>query len=267
MGDRTKIADALVLLAQLAPDVIAPEGESLRPTMNEAARLLRADPDTNDDKNAPGSATPGEQGAGVSSTPAPDTSDELAAEARRLLDHLRKHDGSEADGIVADMIAALLERAERLTRWKAEATEVIGAWERVDEALGCPAELGESRAAASEREALSLRAERDAERAARVSAETRTDEVMGTLYDYVGTVSHWRNRARSAETEARQLREAITSAPGELRNAALSVARDGNVDTVSAERWITWFTHLHAAVAARDFGTGNPTATSEDDQR
>ncbi len=72
----------------------------------------------------------------------------------------------------------------------------------------------------------------------------------------IDTLVGWKHRAQRAEAEARQLREAITSAPGELRNAALSVARDGNVDTVSAERWITWFTHLHAAVAARDFGTG-----------
>ena len=37
---------------------------------------------------------------------------------------------------------------ERLRSWKAEATEVLGSWEEVWEALGRPGRLGESKAAA-----------------------------------------------------------------------------------------------------------------------
>lgn len=47
---------------------------------------------------------------------------------------------------------------EALRRWKAEATEVIEAWERVWDALGQPGALGESKAAASLAQVARLRA-------------------------------------------------------------------------------------------------------------
>lgn len=43
----------------------------------------------------------------------------------------------------------LAARLSSLLRWKAEATQVIAEWERIHDALGSPAKLGESRAAAS----------------------------------------------------------------------------------------------------------------------
>lgn len=55
-------------------------------------------------------------------------------------------------------IAVLEAENERLRRWKAEATEVIAEWEKVHEALGRPGRLGQSKAAASEAEVLSLQA-------------------------------------------------------------------------------------------------------------
>ena len=54
-----------------------------------------------------------------------------------------------------DMVAilaladALTAKVERLTRWKAEATEVLAGWERVWDALGRPGPLGASKALSS----------------------------------------------------------------------------------------------------------------------
>jgi len=45
---------------------------------------------------------------------------------------------------------------------------------------------------------------------------------------------------------------ALTDAPGDLRQVAASVARDGNVDRVMAERWIEWLAALAAAVQPPD---------------
>jgi len=44
---------------------------------------------------------------------------------------------------------ALKAENERLTRWKAEATEVLAGWERVWDALGRPGPLGASKALSS----------------------------------------------------------------------------------------------------------------------
>lgn len=46
------------------------------------------------------------------------------------------------------VIVDAADEIERLRAWKAEATEVIGSWEQVWEALGRPGRLGESKAAA-----------------------------------------------------------------------------------------------------------------------
>lgn len=50
------------------------------------------------------------------------------------------------------------EEISRLERWKAEATELLVQWDEVHDALGAPAQLGESKAAASLRRALEVRA-------------------------------------------------------------------------------------------------------------
>lgn len=48
----------------------------------------------------------------------------------------------------AEVMLAAANEIEALRAWKAEATEVIGSWEQVWEALGRPGRLGESKAAA-----------------------------------------------------------------------------------------------------------------------
>lgn len=56
-----------------------------------------------------------------------------------------------------DALRVANERIARLERWQAEATELLVQWDRVHEALGSPAQLGESVAAASLAEARRLR--------------------------------------------------------------------------------------------------------------
>ncbi len=47
-----------------------------------------------------------------------------------------------------NLLTAAADELEYLARWKAEATEVLGAWEQVYEAAGCPGPLGGSKAEA-----------------------------------------------------------------------------------------------------------------------
>jgi hypothetical protein len=90
MGDRTNIADALERMAVEAEDGYSiPAGPSEVTTFRDAARLLRADPDTSDEHKP----CPHCNDEGVVCTldgeiigPCDCTSDELFAEARRLLD-------------------------------------------------------------------------------------------------------------------------------------------------------------------------------------
>jgi hypothetical protein len=90
MGDRTKIADALEQMAVEAEDGYSiPAGPSEVTTFRDAARVLRADPDTSDEHKP----CPHCNDEGVVCTldgeiigPCDCTSDELFAEARRLLD-------------------------------------------------------------------------------------------------------------------------------------------------------------------------------------
>ena len=68
--------------------------------------------------------------------------------------------------LLADLRAAA-DALESLTRWKAEAVDVMDDWLNVWKALGSPGVLGESIAHASEHEVAKLTAERDALRADR----------------------------------------------------------------------------------------------------
>ena len=68
--------------------------------------------------------------------------------------------------LLADLRAAA-DALESLTRWKAEAMDVMDDWLNVWKALGSPGVLGESIAHASEHEVAKLTAERDALRADR----------------------------------------------------------------------------------------------------
>jgi hypothetical protein len=149
MGDRTKIADALEQMAVEAEDGYSiPAGPSEVTTFRDAARLLRADPDTNDD---------------------------LAAEARQLLDAATPGPWASTGGGFAQpaiVYAPGYEVIEGEGAARIAMCEFLDAPERrADAAL----------IAAAPRLIAALLDERDAERAAR----------------------------ERAEAEARQLREAI----------------------------------------------------------
>jgi hypothetical protein len=149
MGDRTKIADALEQMAVEAEDGYSiPAGPSEVTTFRDAARLLRADPDT---------------------------SDELAAEARQLLDAATPGPWASTGGGFAQpaiVYAPGYEVIEGEGAARIAMCEFLDAPERrADAAL----------IAAAPRLIAALLDERDAERAAR----------------------------ERAEAEARQLREAI----------------------------------------------------------
>jgi hypothetical protein len=162
MGDRTKIADALEQMAVEAEDGYSiPAGPSEVTTFRDAARLLRADPDT---------------------------SDELAAEARQLLDAANTAPRSHRcpDGMVDDVISW---RCQCCGEWQvdfgpqtdcaaAPEPKMVHAPVRLIAALLAERDADVSAGAVARTVAMShIAAERDAERAARERAETEARQL------------------------------------------------------------------------------------------
>lgn len=94
-------------------------------------------------------------------------------------------------------------------------------------------------------------------------ADPHTDDLPDRLDAAAArmTAYYWadhRADLRAAAVELRRLRhrdaaltrllDAVVDTPAELREAAVAVARDGNLSSVQAGRWLTWFDRIAAAV-------------------
>lgn len=179
MGDRTKIADALEQMAVEAEDGYSiPAGPSEVTTFRDAARLLRADPDTSDDlfteaRRLLDAATPGPW-----ERPSP-TANWFTVPQPIQIDEADWGQEAQENGAMCGYRIGTLadERA-----WRYADAELIAAAPRLIAALLAERDADVSAGAVARTVAMShIAAERDAERAAR----------------------------ERAETEARQLREAI----------------------------------------------------------